>query len=85
MSVRIRYGSHPKGERHLLSVRTFGDKHFRVELDTEQLVYQITSGDGSQVITGKAVSVPMLKLKAKQELERLGVAFIEEARDRSQS
>lgn len=83
MSTRIRYGSHPKGEKHLLSVRTFGDKHFRVELDTDNLVYQITSGDGSQVITGTAVSVPMLKLKAKQELERLGVKFTNEARDRT--
>lgn len=85
MNQRIRYNKVRNGV--LLSRRNFvtgGGREVNVELDLANKKYRILdSVSGEQVLTGgNTRNVSVLKIQAKRGLTELGVAFLEETRER---
>lgn len=85
MSTRIRYERTEKPEV-LVSVRIFrvANLSYRVKLDTATLSYSVEDIANCTVVgQGSASSLNQLKIKAKNELLKLGVQFGEESRNRN--
>jgi hypothetical protein len=86
MVTRIRYAA-IEGQGILQSVRalpTTTGKDIFVQLRAETLTFTIVdAASGDMLAVGTAVSMPQLKLKAKDAARGLGVAFAEEGRDRA--
>lgn len=87
MSVRIRY-EHTEIPEVVVSVRVFlaNNLSYRVKLNTSSLEYFVEDIANCVVAaSGTAPSLSKLKIKAKNELQKLGVQFSEESRSRSTS
>ena len=85
MSVRIRY-ERTEIPEVVVSVRIFrvNNLSYRVKLNTSKLEYSVEDiANCSTIAQGAASSLNQLKIKAKNELLKLGVQFGEESRNRN--
>lgn len=88
MSKRIRYKEHPTRENVVESVDTFTSEktgaRYRVRLDYNNNTYEIKNLRTERLIKGgeNINNLNVLKRNAKAHLERLGVSFTTERRDR---
>jgi len=85
MTTRIRYTKLENGNLELTQPIVAGTDLLSLTLIPSELRFVITdSQNGGVVETGEAVSLQMLKLKAKRTLMSRGVVFSEEVRSRKQ-
>lgn len=86
MSIRIRYAKTAQ-EHLLLSTKKFSHPTngavYKVFINTQELSYTIIeAGSNLKVAEGRASVMHRVKKAAKEAIEKLGIVFVEEKRDR---